>query len=104
MEWHLEWGAKAEAIIKAAGPEADKLPFVQARVDPEPYLVFEWVAFQDLARDRPRGFGAAPIPWSSIDRYAARYGIHDIDKFDRFATLIKRMDAVVLSREQKPEA
>lgn len=34
-----------------------------------------------------------PIPWSSVDRYARRTGIQDIEAFDRFAGLIRAMDS-----------
>jgi hypothetical protein len=36
---------------------------------------------------------AGSIQWSSIDRYAERYGICR-DDFDRFASLINAMDGV----------
>ncbi|WP_073052814.1 phage tail assembly chaperone [Kaistia soli] len=60
------------------------------------HLLFEWTAFRRLALDRPRGFGIAPIPWSSIDRYANRFGIADPDRFERFSRLMMAMDAAVL--------
>lgn len=37
--------------------------------------------------------GLGPIPYSSIDIYATRYGIESIDEFDRFKSLIRRVDA-----------
>jgi hypothetical protein len=33
-----------------------------------------------------------PIPFSAIDRYAARYGIDDADEFERFLNVIMAMD------------
>nr|WP_245516595.1 hypothetical protein [Methylobacterium segetis] len=35
-----------------------------------------------------------PIPWSSLDRYAARTGITDPEEFERLARLVGAMDAV----------
>lgn len=42
--------------------------------------------------------GAGPIPFEAIDRYAARYGIDD---FERFHRLIQAMDAVYLTHAQR---
>lgn len=58
-------------------------------------------AFKTITKDRPIGFGAAPIPWASIDRYAARHGIQDPDDFDEFEQLIEAMDAVYLEHHSK---
>lgn len=33
--------------------------------------------------------GLGPIPWSVINAYADRYGICDIDEFERFVRLIR---------------
>jgi hypothetical protein len=45
------------------------------------------------------------IPWSSIDRYAARHGI-DSDDFNRFCALIRAMDAAYLAyfKDKPPSA
>jgi len=93
--WRLDWGDKA-AGIRAAAIERDgevpPLPFLLTEPDLDPHLEFEFRAFNDLSRDRQSGFGLGFIPWSSIDRYAARHGIDDADAFDRFAFLIFAMD------------
>lgn len=58
-----------------------------------------WRAFWALSSDRQIGFGGAgPIQFTSLDRYAARYGIDGVDEFDRFTTLIRAMDGVFLER------
>lgn len=48
-----------------------------------------------------------PIPWSSIDRYAARFGFDAADEFERFAKLIRMMDGAFLAHAnemtKKPE-
>jgi hypothetical protein len=58
--------------------------------------MFEWDAFAALSTDRPVGLDRGAIPWSSIDRYARRFGIEG-DAFERFARLIRSMDAAYLS-------
>lgn len=80
-----------------AGDAAADLPFMQARTEVEAHLAFEWTAYHRLNRDRPVGFGAAPLPWSSIDRYAQRYGIEG-DAFERFTKLMQAMDAAFLAK------
>lgn len=42
--------------------------------------------------------GCGPIPWSAIDRYAERYGIDDLDEFERFRRFIRGQDRVYLER------
>jgi hypothetical protein len=96
LDWHLRWGRHAETIAAAAmesGAALDQLPFLAERADPEEHLRLEWAAFWDLTTDRQIGFATGPIPWSAIDRYAARYRIPD---FDRFSELIRAMDATYL--------
>lgn len=58
--------------------------------------------------DRQVGFGEGPIPFSSIDRYASRYGIDDIDDFDAFLSMIRDLDREYLKirdeqRDQRDE-
>lgn len=62
--------------------------------------MFEWEAFGALSTDRPVGFARGAIPWSSIDRYAQRYGLDD-DDFGRFQRLIRAMDAAYLDHCRK---
>lgn len=54
-----------------------------------------------MSSDRPFGAlgGAGAIPFSSIDRYAARYGIEDLDEFDRFRRMIRAQDRAYLKAE-----
>lgn len=51
--------------------------------------------------------GVGPIPFTSIDRYAARYGIVAVDDFDAFRELIRAMDDAYLEwsakRRDKPK-
>lgn len=55
-------------------------------------LDFFYAAFWDLTNDRDEGMGEGGIPWTSIDRYAIRHDISDIDDFQRLVGLIKYMD------------
>lgn len=55
----------------------------------------------ELSTDRPVGLDRGAIPFSSIVAYAARYGIDDLEEFERFLFLIRALDRVDLSH--KPE-
>src|SRR5215468_5320837 len=81
------------------------LPCVATRTDPLSHLLLEWEAFAQLSTDRPVGLTRGAIPWSSIDRYAARHGI-DGDDFNRFCALIRAMDAAYLAyfKDKQPSA
>ena len=80
---------------RAGNPAAVKA--IDARPEIEPYLIFVWDAFRELCSDRPASAaGMGAISFSSVDRYAARVGLCDIDAFSRFLTLIRRMDAAYL--------
>lgn len=50
-------------------------------------------AFFELCHDRAMGYGAiGPIPFTAIDRYAARYGWDDPDEFDLLRLAIRAAD------------
>ncbi len=89
-------------IVAAAGPDAAALPCVLARVDLFGHLQFEWSAFRSLSTDRQIGMGLGPISWSSIDRFASRYGLVG-DDFDRLCSLMQAMDAAYRDYHQKKE-
>ncbi|MGA0561696.1 phage tail assembly chaperone [Ancylobacter sp. VNQ12] len=69
------------------------------------YLTFEWRAFHVLLSDRAPGIHGA-IPFSSLDRYAARFGLDDPEAFERFHALMSAMNAtfseVLASRAPPP--
>lgn len=50
-------------------------------------------AFYELLTDRYPGEGKRPIPFSSIDRYARRYGFNDPDDFSLLLDLIRALEA-----------
>ncbi|WP_247362165.1 hypothetical protein [Bradyrhizobium sp. 156] len=86
----------------AAGVPLDSLPCVVSRVDLFPHLIFEAHAFRELSTDRPIGFDRSAIPWRSIDAFAARYGLVG-DDFDRFAGIVRALDAAYLAHlKDKP--
>jgi hypothetical protein len=41
--------------------------------------------------------GEGRIPFTAIDRYARRYGISEVDEFDRLKAVIRAMDAEYLN-------
>lgn len=72
--------------------------FMLERPDLWPHLVFHSEAFAALSTDRPLGAlgGVGAIPWTALDRYAARHGIEDSDEFERFQRLIRVQDRAYL--------
>lgn len=72
------------------------IPELDARVTVDVRLAFYWQAFWDLTTDRQIGMGIGPIPWSAVDRYAARHRLDDDEQFDLFARFVRAMDAVFL--------
>lgn len=46
-------------------------------------------------------FGARPTPFLTLDAYASRYRIHDIDEFERLRALISAMDLVYCAHKPK---
>ena len=47
--------------------------------------------------------GIGGLYFSSIAAYADRYGIKDVDQFDRFHTYLKAMDGVFLEIKNNPK-
>ncbi|WP_232629164.1 phage tail assembly chaperone [Methylobacterium sp. Leaf118] len=77
--------------------------FMAERPELWPHLAFYSEAFADLSADRQLGAmgGAGQVPWSSIDRYADRYEIDDLDDFDRFRRMIRAQDRIYLEHMAK---
>ncbi len=67
----------------------------------KPHLTFYWDAFWELGADRHTGFSLGRIPFLAIDRFAGRYGIVELDEFDRFKSLIRGLDAAFRTFEAK---
>lgn len=75
------------------------LPFMRSKPIIKDHLLPVWKGFWAISSDRQIGFGGVgPIQFSSLDRYATRYGIDSVDEFDRFTTLIRAMDGVFLEQ------
>jgi hypothetical protein len=70
----------------------------------EEFVVF-WDAFQDLRSTRCAGLSLGPIPWTSIDRWAARHNIYD-EAFDMLCDCVQAMDMAWLNykNEKTPKA
>lgn len=67
-----------------------------------PENVFYYEAFWEVSSDRQVGMGLGGIPFTAIDRYAARYGITDQDRFDAFRRTMRAMDAEYRKLTQPP--
>lgn len=98
MEWgeHDEWLRQAAAERGLDVPEAVRgQPQVPAHLD------LYWRAFSALSTDRPLGFGGAgPIPWTAIDRYAARLGL-GAEECERLAQIVGRVDEAFLGHMER---
>lgn len=84
--------------------EGEPIADLDTRVIPEAHLHFHWRAFNRLSTDRPVAFGAGPIPWTAIDRYAERHHLADPDEYERFETLIRAMDRAFLDWNAEQQA
>ncbi|WP_442785934.1 phage tail assembly chaperone [Methylobacterium sp. C25] len=98
LAWDLEWGERAAWLLELADEDGTAPKALLNRPDLPDHLVFARDAFWSLSPDRPLGAlgGCGHIPWSSIERYAARHGITDPDAFERFEALIGAQDRVYL--------
>ena len=59
-----------------------------------------WKAFQDLSSDRDIGMGVGPIPWSSLNAWAARNSIRG-DDFERFVMVLRGLDNIYMEKQGK---
>lgn len=77
--------------------EGTDIKALDRRPSLDPHLAFVWDGFVSLSVDRQQGMaGPSGIPFLSIDGYAKRYRVDDIDHFDRFKALICLMDSAYL--------
>ena len=88
----MEWGAEEDFLLGLLA-EGEIPAALLSRPSLKRHLLPIWDAFHALAGDRQLGMGIGPIPFTAIDRYAARFGINDRDEFHRFHALISAMDA-----------
>ena len=66
-------------------------------------LDFYLRAYHELSYDRPIGMSLGPIPWSSIERYATKYGVVDLDDFAVFESHIRAMENAVYRHDKQRE-
>lgn len=59
------------------------------------------MAFHELRSDRQIGMSVGPIPWSSIDRWAVRHNITNLEDFDELVSYIRQMEAALIEYEEK---
>ncbi len=57
-------------------------------------------AFWDCSTDRDIGMAEGPIPWSSMDKWARRYGYVGTE-FDRLVFIMRSMDSVYITERSK---
>lgn len=86
---------EADAAVAFAS-DADKYSNPE-EMDFEQDLMIYWRAWHALRFDRNYTFGGeAPIPFSSVDRYASRHGINGIE-FDFLFRLVTSLDIEYLN-------
>lgn len=82
-----------EAILSAGQIPSEEL--YPPNVLPE--AEFYYRAWCELSGDRQMGMGGVgPIPFMSLDRYADRYGVHNVDEFSLFSRIMRAMDSVYI--------
>ena len=100
----LVWGQKEkgsdltrEEFLRLSKPDAKAL---QEKPELPDYLEWVFFAFFALSTCRDLGMSRGPIPWTAVDRYAARNRL-TIDEFERFEFLIRELDAAYLDHFAK---
>lgn len=94
----MEWG-EHEEWLRGVAEDTGELP--KALADKKavtPQFDFYWRAFWTLSGDRPMGAmgGVGKIPFLALDAFARRFGVSSIDDFEKFLSVLGRMDAVYL--------
>lgn len=101
----MAWGKKnqqlcAELDRRGLAEGDEDIPPWREKCEVPAHLRYFWDAFWDLATDRPEGVRA--IPFSSLHHYACRYGLDDLDDFERFKALVWAIDRVQLDVSLAP--
>ena len=76
-------------------------PLRDPPIIPEGLEIF-WVAYCEISTDRPMGFGAAPIPWSSTQRWGEVHAL-DTVQMDLLHTHLRAMDSGFLAYYEEKE-
>lgn len=96
LRWQQDWGTKQEywELKVAAGQRAPDPFYEKPEVSDGTFYI--WQAFHELGTERQIGMGFGPIPRSHARAYALEIGIHDEDEFDRFWSILRKVDAEYL--------
>lgn len=65
-------------------------------------LEIYWVAYAEVSTDRPMGFGAAPIPWTAIQRWGEVHELNE-DQMTLLHTFLRSMDAEFMAYYEEKE-
>jgi hypothetical protein len=89
----MAWGAQSTYLdqLLERGHSVPAAYLKRPRLHPQ--FQFYWDAFWELSSDRQVGMAIGRIPFSSIDRYAQRYDLDQVDEFDLFREVMRSMDA-----------
>lgn len=90
----MAWGEQIDWLEDLAREEGQVPKALADRPTLREDLEFEWRAFWSLSSSRSSGPHGV-IPFAAVDRYAERYGIDDVDRFERFQGLIAAMGATL---------
>jgi hypothetical protein len=88
LRWHLQYAGKISYWQKRGLPCPDPIP---PRPELPEHLQFYWKAYWAVYADRSMETGR--ISFIAMDRYAERYGLDDVDSFDRLTTILAAMDS-----------
>ena len=90
----MAWGEQIDWLEDLAREEGQLPKALADRPTLREDLEFEWRAFWSLSSSRSSGPHGV-IPFAAMDRYAERYGIVDVDRFERFQELMVAMSAAL---------
>ena len=96
----MEWGGKAE-WLEGLQSDGIKVAALDRRPKLLPGLDFYLIAYHELRYDKPIGMSVGPIPWSSIDRWATRNGVNDIEDFTVLESHIRSLENAAYQFEEK---
>lgn len=94
----LTFGPHQDQIAAAAEEMGQPIPeTVSDRPEIRPDLEIYWEAYMDLNGTRASGFGLGPIPWTALDRFAARHGLDDPEEFQNLKEIVWLVDKEYLT-------
>lgn|GEM_PF-3766404 len=101
IDWEIEVG---DALPYLRHRVEKGLPTPELEREPDMCPEAEWLyeAWAILSTDRPIGMATGPIPFSSVDRLARRYGL-GFDEFEGLLMSVRRIDSHVRSKTPAPQ-